>query len=60
MMMHNPPPFGFLAIDVRDAMRERDFMSSKRDLPVLDAQFIGHVVADMNDLIAEFNAPSRA
>ncbi len=30
VMMHNLPPSGFLRINVRDAMRERDFVTSNR------------------------------
>ena len=35
-------------------------MSRKRKPPVLDPQFVGHIPADMNDLIAEFEHVSRS
>ena len=55
MMMHNPPPSSFLTIDVRDAMRKTKFVTSKRNVPVLDAQFVGHFPDDVNDLSAQFD-----
>jgi hypothetical protein len=50
--MDNLPSSRFSTIDVRDPTVASHRLSSKRKLPMLDTQFVGHIPGDLNELIA--------
>jgi hypothetical protein len=50
--MNNLPGSRFSTIDVRDPTVASHRLSSKRKLPMLDTQFVGHIPGDLNELIA--------
>ena len=56
-MMDDPPLPGVTAIDVRDAVLDSDLLSGKRDLPLLDAHFVGQIPADLDSPVAKFAIP---
>jgi hypothetical protein len=57
--MDNLPSSRFSTIDVRDPTVAGHRLSSKRKLPMLDAQFLGRIPGDLNELIAQSNLPLR-
>ena len=47
MVMHDLPPPGFPAVDVGDAVFERDALARQPDLPALGADLVGQVPASV-------------
>ena len=59
VVMDNLPSTRFSTIDVRDAIVGGHRFSSQRILPVLDTEFVGYIPDDLDELIFQFDLPSR-
>jgi len=59
VVMDNLPSARFSPIDVRDAIVGGHRFSSQRIVSALDTKFVGYVPDDLNELIFQFDLPSR-
>jgi hypothetical protein len=59
VVMDDFPGPGLSMIDVRNAILDGDLLSSKLELPILDAHFVTHIPEDLDELIFQFNLPVR-
>src|SRR5439155_22715872 len=60
MVMDDLPPAGFPAVDVGDALLERECLARHRPLPTLGADLVGQVSAGAQELVVQPYLPARA
>ena len=51
------PSSSFSLIDVRHANLDSDFLSAELRLDMLNANFVGDLPSDANELVLQFNLP---
>lgn len=59
MVAHDLAPAGPLAVAVGNAMLRRDFLSTKRSVPLVGTRLVGHYPPQLDELIPSLGAGSR-
>ena len=57
VVMRYLPRSSFSLIDVRHANLDSDFLSAELGLDMLNANFVGYLASDANELVLQFDLP---